>query len=815
MLIIIDNKETREYAVNVLQSNGYETIGIENSPEIITELIQYKPNLMLVNVNFIKNIEFQKYLRLNQDRTKPIQIIILAEINNEQNITTAFELGANDFINIPFTEAELILRVKNQLDIAEKTNNQVENIKKRYKNLFELSPDPIFVHNHNTVISLNKSCIDFFGVQSPQELIGTNFLEFVHPDYHDIVKGRVGSTQQKLQGAPLIHEKFILKTGEVRDVEVTASPFVYKGKILSQVIFRDITEKIKAINKLKLLNESALDLISLTNQQSIFDYLIDFLKKLLPDAIIVIYVIKEDSYIFKIERIAGVTKYTNIIKDIIGFDINKLSKSIPPEIQKQFLTGKLNQTKNPFVEYTSKFFPTGISIQLKKLLRINRIYNIGIAKDNKLYAGIDIYTLKNNEIKDIYFIETLIHQVSITLNRIELENELIKARQKSDNANKNKSEFLANMSHEIRTPMNAVIGFSQILKDSLEPEHICQQYVDYIMKGGNSLLEIIDDILDLSKIEAGQIKIEKNNINLHSVIDSVARIFKYKLKDSKLSLKIIKDTEISETIFFDEIRLKQVLMNLIGNAIKFTDESEIIISTKLNLCKIESETCCCDFSISISDTGIGIPAEQTEKIFKAFKQQDGQNIKKYGGTGLGLKIAKQLVELMDGEISLTSIVNKGTTFKIFFKNVICPKKIEKQPDTEKTNTSKPKYDLKNAKILLVEDIASNRELIKLILSKKNCSLDIAINGKKAIEYLQNNKPDLILLDIHMPVMDGYETIQIIRNDEKLKSIPVVALTAFAVKFQGNKYKDSFDNHLTKPINMKKLLSTIIDILKNK
>ena len=373
---------------------------------------------------------------------------------------------------------------------------------------------------------------------------------------------------------------------------------------------------------------------------------------------------------------------------------------------------------------------------------------------------------------------------------------------KAMQADEAKSAFLANMSHEIRTPMNAIMGFSEILREQLEnPEYI--KYIDIIISSSKTLLELINDILDISKIEAGKMEIQLRPTDPAAVFSDIARIFSEKIKEKGLSFIEEIDEKLPGAILLDEVRLRQILFNLVGNAVKFTSEGYIELKVKGNFYPDNSKI---DLIFSVKDTGIGISEENKKEIFNAFQQSSGQDMKKYGGTGLGLTITKKLVNLMNGNILVESLVGKGSTFKIILKEVSIASIESRELKTEE-NILNIKF--KNQKVLITDDIESNRILLNKILSLYNLKTMEASNGKEAVNIAKRNKPDLIIMDLRMPVMDGYEAVKILKNDRELKKIPIIVLTASAMKSDEEEIKRiNCEGYIRKPVSRNNLIAEL-------
>ena len=370
-----------------------------------------------------------------------------------------------------------------------------------------------------------------------------------------------------------------------------------------------------------------------------------------------------------------------------------------------------------------------------------------------------------------------------------------------------KSEFLANMSHEIRTPMNAIMGFSEILKEQLrEPKYL--EYIDIIITSGKTLLGLINDILDLSKIEAGKMEFQYRPVDPHSLFGDIAKIFAIKIKNKGLRLIADIDDKLPASLLLDEVRMRQILFNLVGNAVKFTAEGYIELKVKGVFHPDRSKI---DLIFSVKDTGIGISGEDKKIVFDAFKQSKGQSTKKYGGTGLGLAITKKLVELMNGEISVDSIVGKGSIFTIKIREVSVA---SVDHGIEERELEIEDISFYNQKVLVVDDIQSNRLLLNEILNIYGLNVLEAKNGKEAINIAKNQNPDIILMDLRMPVMDGYEVIKKLKGDSKLKIIPVIVLTASAMKTSEEGIKKiNSDGYLRKPISRPELLAELKKYLK--
>lgn len=691
-------------------------------------------------------------------------VVLLFKEPNNDDTTIGITGGIIAFIIIYGVLYKLNKNIKSG-DIAR--NKLVAN-ELKYRTLIENAGITMYTTSLNGLITFASSKASGLTGYSISEIIGMHFSQFIAEEWLDTVKGKYKNQVKNNISETVIEFCIQTKHGEIKWVEQSAV-LLKENNMPSgfQCITKDISERKKMDEIVRKYEEKLV-------------YNQELLQSVLDNATSLIY----------IKNLEG--KYLLI---------NKQFKELL-NVSDDTVLGK---TDFDFTDSVAAQHFKDTDEQVIKTCRPVELEEIIERPDGNHHILLTKFPLINAQ-NEIYGISGIATDIS---ERVLYQQELIKARKIAEDAKRLQEQFLANMSHEIRTPMNGIQGMTDLLLETQLNEEQ-KDFANTIKRSSDNLIVIINDILDFSKIKAGKLTIEKIDFELNEVLENVKAIFRHRLNEKNLELKIKLDETIPAKLNGDPYRLNQILVNLIGNAIKFTHSGGV------NVCISAKSKTASDIvlSFSITDTGIGIEVDKINEIFESFTQASVETSRKYGGSGLGLAITRQLLELQNGNISVESKINVGTTFNFYIPytySVTSEQTLFRSKNTENYSTI-----LQGKKFLVAEDNEVNQKVIKHVLHRAGGKVDIANNGLEAIEFLnKNNSYNLIIMDLQMPEMDGYAATKYIRNVMNL-SIPIIAMTASALKGEKAKCIEiGMNDYMSKPFDFHILYKRICLLLDKK
>ncbi|HAN19456.1 MAG: hypothetical protein A2X13_02160 [Bacteroidetes bacterium GWC2_33_15] len=755
-LFVEDQPVDTEMAVRALKKYNieFDYTRIETENDFIRELKDYNPDLIISDYS-MPLFNGMQALKISKEISPDLPFIVLTGSINEETAVQCMKAGATDYIlkdnitRLPFAVMEAVKQNKIKLEKQVIENNLKES-EERYKSLFHNNKAVILIIDPETrqIVDANPAACEFYGWP---------YNELISMTMKDI--NRLSETElKKIYSLAINSEKNLfvidhyLANGEKRTVEVYSGLIKSLGKNLLYSIVHDISERKKAEEKVKLLNKSIEQSpvsIAIVNPEGFFEYVNP--------------------------RFTEITGYS--YDEAIGQN---------PNISKSGIQSK------EFYDYLWKTILSGKNWQGEL---VNK------KKDGNIYWENVIISPIIDEKNVITHFVAIIDDIT---EKKRMLNELIEAKEKAEESDRLKTAFLANISHEIRTPMNGILGFSDMLvRDSIDDTKR-ELFLDIIRKSGTQLLSIIDDIIDISKIETGQIRIEKGIFDLNEIMDYTFTLYKPKLDSLNLDFELIQGSKKhSFFIESDKVRLQQIITNLLNNALKFTLDGGIQFGYSVKQDEDEVE-------FYVKDSGIGIAPEHQSIIFDRFRQVDEGSSRNYGGTGLGLSISKALVEKLGGEIWVESGLNKGSVF-YFTIPVGKTEEVQKlSPEITKL-ISKPKLNTFTP-ILIVDDEEINFLYLKEIIDNLGIKNFKASNGIEAIEMVKKHPEiSLILMDLKMPRLNGYEASAKIK--ELNPEIIIIAQTAYAQQGDKDKaIKSGCDDYISKPINEAKLINMIMKYL---
>jgi PAS domain S-box-containing protein len=726
------------------------------------------------------------------------------ELNGELKWSETFKTpilnDKNEVIGIAGIARDITSRKKSEL--ALKFSEE------KFKELVTLLPEMVFetdLDGNFTFLNLKAfETIEY----SSDDISGTiNLFDIISPD--DIARARENFTRLT-KGEDIKGQEYnlISKSGRKFPVLIYANmmhagnkPTGFRGVIMDITDQKKAEEREKNYNKnLVFLSNTALKFLSIATDDDIFIFIGKKLSELTRNSIILVSSFSDGDNTLSVRFISGINRYLNNILQIIGKNPEDIKIKINSKYKKRLLEHEHSMYRISGGLYAATLgqIPECECVQLEKLLKIDNFFAMGLMRGGNLYGVVIIATKTANEIKDEKIVETFLFQASISLHRKQLENELIRAKEKAEESDRLKSAFLANMSHEIRTPMNGILGMTQLLGIPDITIEQRKEYLELINKNSETLLNLIDDIVDVSKIEAGQMKVIRKPFKINPLFDQLYGLFLsspvYRKKNLQLIVK--KTLPDSTSIYTDPDRLRQIFINLIGNSLKFTENGYVEFGYNLVEKKLE---------FYVKDSGIGISQEKQKVIFQRFTQVDDSLTRKFGGSGLGLAISKGLIELLGGQIWVQSELHQGSTF--FFTLPYIPAsetaEFDKQGSGKHTD-----FNWSDKRFLIVEDDKVSYKFLEGIFRKTGVKILHADNGLKAIDMCKSNPDiDIVLMDIQLPEMSGLDATRIIKAIRK--DLPIIAQTANAMSDDKERCLEvGCVDYVSKPINVNILFSKI-------
>lgn len=771
ILLIEDNDTDAELVMSQLES---ENIGIlrrvETANQFTVALKNHEWDLVLADYS-VTDFPTLEALKIVRNLATDIPFIIVARTVGETKAIEMMKAGANDFV-LKTDLSRLVPCLHREL--AEAQNRAARRMAEGRLKSRELELSALLENAYNGIITtdvqgriieFNRAAEEIFGV-SRDEVLGTGLWHLLDPN-------KKLNAQDKSVSKSMMEISLRSANGSEIHLEISVLQMAVAEQTLLSYFIRDVTETKN--QRLALLESEA-----------------NF-RKLADSMPQIVWTSDEHNRITYANQrwyeYAGLTA----------------EASLKSNIEKLVFEEDLQSTVDAYKAATAG---SGAMTVEARLRQSDGSYRWFLIRSTAVRD-------RNDRITRWYGTATDIHEQKLAAE------ELQHAKNVAENANRAKSNFLANMSHEIRTPLGAILGFAELMADPQQPMQERLEYIEIIKRNGDQLSRVISEILDLSKVESDRLQIERIPISLPELLKDVTTLLSLQAQEKNLTLNLKFDRNLPAEIVSDPTRLRQILINIVGNAIKFTEKGDITLSaTPL---KPDGDVPEC-IRFTVTDTGLGISSEQAKNLFEAFMQADSSMTRKYGGTGLGLALSRKLAKALGGDLKLEqSVLGKGSTFTFTIESGLTAKQQKEiQPEADFTaalelvrpKESSQKANLTGSRILVVDDSPDNCSLISYILTRAGAKVDTKNDGKSGCEQALKQSYDLIFMDIQMPKMDGFEAAYFLQSKDYAK--PLVAITAHAMKGDRERCLNSgFQDHLTKPIDRKLLLDIASRLIRRK
>ena len=636
-----------------------------------------------------------------------------------------------------------------------------------FHNLVDQFPDAVLVHRQGRIIFANRACVSLFGASSASELLGKQMFDFVHPDDREGVRKRIREYDRNFTNIRQNETRLVGLNGKETYTEAVACSITYLGHASMQVAYRDISARKEAEKRL----------------------------------------LESEASLAAAQRVAHLGSWRRDLIDLEDWAHNPLRWSDEMFRLLGYDVGEVEVSRANFVHSIHPDdrgrIDEGMSAAIRERRPYSADYRIILPNGTERNLSSQAEIMYDENTKRPSRMVGIVQDVT---DRKRAEQELIAAKEAAEAGSRAKSEFLANMSHEIRTPLNGVLGMTDLALDTdLTSEQ--REYLETVKLSADSLLTVINDILDFSKIEAGKTDLELDDFNLRDSVEATLKTLALQADEKGVELLCEIAPSVPDVVRGDSNRLRQVLVNLIGNAIKFTDHGEVALNVQVEAEDGHDRM----IHFTVSDTGIGIPPEKQKLIFQPFAQADNSTTRKYGGTGLGLTISKRLVELMGGTLQVESEVGRGTQFHFAARLKTSEKPIE-------VGTVAPPETLRGLKVLIVDDNRTNRRILEGMLKRWDMKSTSVEDGEEALARLSSAQNAgepyaLVLTDMHMPKMDGFGLVERIKDRPELRAPTIMMLTSAGHRGDAVRCRElGITAYLLKPIRQSELREAIARVL---